>query len=189
MVQPGRSKDTALLNTALSAGMWIAGGVLAWAGVAKLIRPESAGAALRLAGLPGGPGVSRLLGLGELAVGAGALLVGGAVAVSGLSLFYAGLALFSQFQRGVPGSSCGCFGAVESPLTGVHVVYNVAAALIGAGAAWSASAGLLPSLSATPLLLVTTAVGVVTAAGLLTISLTTYPVLKQLLRRSEEVTA
>jgi hypothetical protein len=95
-------------------------------------------------GLPVSPAVVRAGALAELAIAAGALVGGGRPLAALVAASYAGFAGFvmAALRRGVPLASCGCFGADDTPPTGVHLVLNVAAAVVaGAVAVTGAGAG------------------------------------------------
>lgn len=113
------------------------------AAAAKLRDPGPATLALGRAGLPSGTLVVRLLATTEAAVAAAALLVGGVVPAVALGLLHLGFAAFLTRLRRVAGpkASCGCFGAAEAPVDGLHLVVN----LVAAGAVALAMAFPLPS--------------------------------------------
>jgi hypothetical protein len=119
-------------------------GLLAFSGVQKVAWPDSAAQAMRAAGLPGSTGstgqlTGRLLGLAEVAVAAAALVWGNAATAAALAVVYAAFALFSWrlLVRSDARASCGCFGQAEAPVTRLHVVLNVVAAVTCAAAvAW-----------------------------------------------------
>ncbi len=106
----------------------IALGVLAVAGVAKLIDPAPASGALSASGLPGAHLLVRLLGAGELAAATVGLSFGGSAAAPAAGL-YLGFALFSvrALRNDAPLQSCGCFGRGDTPPSAIHVAYNVIA--------------------------------------------------------------
>ncbi len=129
----GDVPDEAPVMPLSTAGAWIGAGLLLLAGVAKLRRPDASGRALVLAGLPGGRGAVRALGLGEVAVALAGLGFGGP-AWALQAVLYTGFTAFVARERTRPSSNCGCFGEEDVPLTGLHVVVDAALAL-GAGAA------------------------------------------------------
>lgn len=122
-------------------------------GAAKVVRPAFTARAMRDMGLRASPAAVRAGALAELAVAAGALVGGGGGRLlAGLvALSYAGFAAFvaAALRRGLPLSSCGCFGRDDTPPTPVHLVVNLAAAVIaGAAALTGSGAGGLTELSA-----------------------------------------
>ncbi len=116
------------------AGAWIGAGLLLLAGVAKVTRPAAPGRALVLAGLPGGAGAARALGLVEVVAALAGLAVGG-LAWLGTALLYVGFTAFVVRERRRPAASCGCFGEEGVPLTGLHGVVDAVLAVAAATAA------------------------------------------------------
>ncbi len=113
-------------------------------GALKVVRPEFTARAMRDMGLPVSSTVVRAGALVELLIAAGALVGGGRPLAALVAASYAGFAVFvlAALRRGVPLSSCGCFGAADTPPTGVHLVLNVAAAAVaGAVAVTGSGAG------------------------------------------------
>ena len=119
----------------------VASALLAIAGADKVVRPEPTLGALRSVGLRlrGGVIAARVLGAVEVAIGATAIGLGGRVAAALVGLAYLGFAGFVALalRRGGVVSSCGCFGAEDTPPTAVHLVLDLlAAGLAGAAAVW-----------------------------------------------------
>ena len=166
-----------MLEAGFTAGMWMAAGVLGWAGALKLTRPLGTRAALRAAGLPSSPTAARLLGLVEMLIGVAALLVGGGAAALALAMAYTAFTVFSQRQRQRLHTSCGCFGDTDAPLTRIHVVTNTVAAVVTMGAAATAAPGVLTATAGRPVLVLPAIVLTATATGLVTVLLTTVPTL------------
>jgi hypothetical protein len=119
----------------------IAAALLAIGGALKGVRPRDTARALTAVGLelPGVP--TRVLvragGAAEVAVGIGALVTGDAVFAA---LVAASYVLFAGFvvvalRTNAPISSCGCFGKVDTPPSAVHVVIDVAFAVVAVAAA------------------------------------------------------
>lgn len=136
--------------------------LLGAAGVAKLVRPGAARAALASVRLPATDRAVRTLGAAELAVAAAALGLGGAPAAVAVTAWYGAFAAFVglALARGGTLRSCGCFGTPDTPPSPLHLVVNIAfaatAALTAAGSAPSLPAALsgqplwgLPLLAAT----------------------------------------
>ncbi len=119
----------------------IAAALLAIGGALKAVRPNDTAQALaavrvRVPGVP-----LRILvragGAAEVVIGIGALVTGNAVFAA---LVAASYALFAGFvvvalRTNAPISSCGCFGKVDTPPSPVHVVVDVAFALVALAAA------------------------------------------------------
>jgi len=121
--------------------------LLAGAGVAKLRSPDQAAAMLRKAWRPTRlrGSARRMLvrtgGVVELAVGVLVIVTGGRVAAVLLGCCYlAFLLVAGRLLRGGQRTSCGCFGATDSPVGVGHIVVNLAAVAI-AGAALARAPG------------------------------------------------
>jgi Methylamine utilisation protein MauE len=110
--------------------------LLALAGVSKLLRPVPTAGALRIAGLPSSVILVRLLGMAEVTVGMAGFITGLPVWALAASLLYGSFAVFVIYalNRRLPISSCGCFGATETPPSALHVIVNVTAVLVLLGA-------------------------------------------------------
>ena len=110
--------------------------LLGIAGLGKLTRPAATRVALRQAGLPSDAWSARLLGAVEFAAALGAVVVGGWLHASFVTAFYLGFAWFSwRLERRTRGqASCGCFGDASAPVGRLHVVLNLAVAVVVAGA-------------------------------------------------------
>ena len=106
-------------------------GLLAIAGIFKLLRPGPTAGALRAARLPSTLLTVRALGLGELAVGVAGVALGSLVAAAAGAMFYGGFAWFvgHALRHRLPISSCGCLGTSDTPPTRLHLVFNIAAAV------------------------------------------------------------
>ena len=120
----------------LAAGpLWVFSALVLVSGVAKLISPAATSGALRASGLPSSWSAVRLLGGVEVAVGAYAVLAGDRLAGVAVALLYAGFTLFvvNALVRGLPVSSCGCFGREDTPPSWIHV--GVTAIGVAAGTA------------------------------------------------------
>jgi hypothetical protein len=102
------------------------------AGVTKLRSPHPATRAARALGLPASPTLVRVLAVVEIAAGAGALLTGTTVARAVVGLLYAAFLAFVvvAIARNAPITSCGCFGADDTPPSLVHVAINAAGAAV-----------------------------------------------------------
>jgi hypothetical protein len=97
-------------------------------------------------GLPASPALVRVGAAVEVAIAAAAVVDGARPFAALVALSYLGFAAFvlAALRRGVPLSSCGCFGVQDTPPTGLHLALNLAAAAVaGAVAAgWAAGGGL-----------------------------------------------
>jgi hypothetical protein len=126
--------------------------VLALAGALKVVRPDPTRVALRGAGLPGTLLAARSLGLAELAVAALALARGGRAGAALVAAAYLGFAGFSALarRRGGRGASCGCFGASDAPVTGLHVGVDLAIAAVALVAVADPVPGLVDVARSTP---------------------------------------
>lgn len=103
--------------------------LLAIGGTSKIFRPANASHALRGLRLPAAPFGVRLLAVAELGVAVGALADGGRHAWLLVAGAYLGFACFVvlAMSRGGSVSSCGCFGAPDTPPTLVHVLVTSSA--------------------------------------------------------------
>ena len=128
---------TATPELLAASGLLVSGGLLAAAGVAKVVRPDGTARALQQAGLPGRPVVVRVGAALEVAVGTVAVALGGPVPALLVAASYLGFAAFvaTAIRRGWSLSSCGCFGEPDVPPTRLHVVADLAVAAVAAAAA------------------------------------------------------
>jgi hypothetical protein len=115
--------------------------LLAGAGAAKLVAPQAAAAMLTRVrrALRNSQHLAvavRVAGLFELATGAAVLATGSRLPAIAMAAWYlAFAALTVQLARRAPHTSCGCFGPVDAPVGGVHVLLNALCAAIGVAAA------------------------------------------------------
>ena len=121
--------------TAVTAATWVFAVLLAVAGAAKVADPGATSAALQGARLVADRRLVRVLGGGEIALAIAVLAVGGRLPAALLGIAYAVFAAFA-YRQSRQGEGCGCFGVSDAPATRLHVVINVAAAALAAGAAW-----------------------------------------------------
>ncbi len=115
----------------IAVGIGIAALVVVAAGIAKVVSPDAFGSAAGSVGLPlgrRGRAAGRAIGLAEVALGVAAM-VWWRPAFAALAVLYVAFAVtaWRAIRAGAP--SCGCFGAVESPPSGLHVAIDLAAAL------------------------------------------------------------
>ena len=99
--------------------------LLVFAAVAKLAYPRPAADLLGLVGLSARAWIARLVGGAELAIGLVALAVGGPLPAAAAAVAYSLFALVAvlALNRGL--ASCWCFGQVDSPPSGIHVIGNL----------------------------------------------------------------
>jgi hypothetical protein len=129
--------------------------LLAIGGTSKLLRPANTANALRGLRLPAAPFGVRLLAVAEIGVAVGALAHGGRSAWLLVAAAYLGFAGFVvlALSRGGAVSSCGCFGAPDTPPTPVHVLVTIAASALGFATAFGHPTGpLLDALADMPAL-------------------------------------
>src|SRR5262245_11224695 len=127
--------------------------LLAIGGVAKAFRPLDTAGALRAMRLPSEPWVVRAGGAFEAAVALAALVTGwwGFAFLVAASYLAFGLFVVGALRAGLPLSSCGCFGKVDTPPTVVHVVIDFAAAVVATSVALGGDTALPDVLSDQPL--------------------------------------
>jgi hypothetical protein len=114
---------------AVAAPFFVAAGLLAVAGFAKLRDPAPLARTVAAVGLPQGRLVARALGGCEVCVGVLALTYPRPSTALALASMYASFAAFLAYliARKIPVSSCGCLGQRDAPPTLLHVVLNLGA--------------------------------------------------------------
>lgn len=107
-------------------------GLLALAGGMKVASPDLTAGALRAAGLPHSRPAVRALGVLEVSIAVSAIILGSAVTAAGAAILYAGFAAFviHALRHRLPISSCGCFGATDTPPSLNHLIVNIAAVVV-----------------------------------------------------------
>jgi len=127
----------ALMSSVVAGPFFVVSGLVGLAGAAKVLRPGGTARALRAAGLPGSPGLGRLVGAGELALAAAAIAIGSRSLALVVGAAYLGFATFTLrlIARQGGTADCGCFGQSSSPATSLHVALNLAAAGVATTAA------------------------------------------------------
>jgi hypothetical protein len=137
---------------ALAGPFAVAAALLALGGASKAWQPSDTARALGMLGLPASPLLVRTGGAVELLIGVGALVYGQRAFAALVAVSYAGFAVFVglALHRGAPISSCGCFGNADTPPSRVHIVVNVAAALVAAGVAADPVGGITDTLADQP---------------------------------------
>jgi len=119
-------------------------GLLGAGGAVKVHRPDSTARALREMGVPAPPTLVRLGAGAEVAIAAAAVTWASPPFVALVALSYLGFAGFVlvALRRGVPLSSCGCFGVADTPPTYGHLALDLAAAAVAVAALGSGRVGL-----------------------------------------------
>jgi hypothetical protein len=129
-------------------------GLLLVAGVAKFVRPVPTADIALAAGIPAPKAVVRIFAAAEVIAASAAIIIGGVVAalvVAALYLAFAGFVAILKI-RGIETAGCGCFGQESEDAPGVfHIVIDVVAAAIAAGAAVVAVPGIADALVDQPL--------------------------------------
>jgi uncharacterized membrane protein YphA (DoxX/SURF4 family) len=113
----------------------VAAALLAVAGTAKVLRPLPAVLAMGAVGLPSSPGLVRLLGLAEIAIGVVVVLTASPVAAALMAVAYLAFTWFVvASMRSEGGRSCGCFGETATPPGIGHIVVDLGAAAVSVAA-------------------------------------------------------
>ena len=161
--------------TALAGPFAIVASLLALGGASKAVQPTDTVGALRQLGLPSSGALVRVGGVAELVIGVGALVTGARPFAVLVAVSFAAFAAFVALalRRGAPIGSCGCFGKADTPPSRMHVVVDVAAALVAAAVAIDPVGGITDVVADQPLLglpfLLLVAVGVYLAFLTLTL--------------------
>jgi hypothetical protein len=128
--------------------------LLAAAGVAKAKDPITTVGALRGVGLRVPGGAVRVGGAVEAVIAVTAALTGApvlAAIVAASYLAFTGFVVVALLRK-APIGSCGCFGRVDTPPSGLHVVLDLGAVVAAVGAMLAGgSAGLIDGYGALPL--------------------------------------
>jgi hypothetical protein len=121
----------------MAASFAIVSVVLALGGALKALDPADTANALRALHLPSSRAAVRAGGVFELLVALGALVTGLTVLAAAVAVSYAAFAVVVTLAlvAGLPISSCGCLGRVDTPPTWVHIGIDLAAAGVAAAAA------------------------------------------------------
>ena len=122
--------------------------LLVVAGSQKLVDPYPTATAVRQARLPAAAALIRAGGLSEVALGAWFIVAGNAAASGAIAAAYLAFAGFVAvaMAKGIDGS-CGCFGRSDTPPTWLHVVINVALAIVAVSYATGAATSPLDALT------------------------------------------
>lgn len=106
-------------------------GVLAVAGIAKMISPRPTRQAMALIGLPIPALGVRAMGLAEVALAVATVVFGGTILVALVGALHVGFALVVvALLRRPGGASCGCFGSLDTPISRGHLVANLVSAAV-----------------------------------------------------------
>lgn len=137
---------------ALTGPVVVVAGLLALAGLMKLVRPAPTAGALRAMRLPSALLAVRVLGAGEIVLGIAAGITFSPPLLALTAAAYLAFAAFVVVALGadVPLQSCGCFGQVDTPPSGAHVVLDVAAAIAVIAALVTDTPGLRTTLADQP---------------------------------------
>ena len=164
----------------------IASTLLVLGGVLKALRPVDTANALRGVGVPFGPGLVRLGGVAEAALGIWAITTGdrwSAILVAVSYVAFTGFVVVA-LVRHVPIASCGCFGKADAPPSLVHVGVNLVACLAALAVAVDPGVGLREVLADQPLAGLPFLLLVATGVFLTFIALTLLPRTLSLVRQS-----
>ncbi len=112
----------------------VAAGLVLVAGAAKVVRPAATRDVLALSRVPGGTGLARGLGFGEIVLALSVVAIGGRLAFAALAVAYAAFILVALHQRRA-GRGCGCFGSPTSHVGPLHLAIDGVAAIVAAVAA------------------------------------------------------
>ena len=107
-------------------------GLLALAGGMKAASPDATSGALRAAGLPHARVLVQGMGLVEVLIGVSGIVLGSSIPAVAAAGFYAGFTWFvvHALRHQLPISSCGCFGANDTPPSVNHLIVNIGAVLV-----------------------------------------------------------
>jgi hypothetical protein len=147
-----------------------AGLLLIPSGLAKLRHPTVSHRALRAVGLPSRLAPVRTFGLLELLTGVSAVVSKAPAAAVAVAVLYAGFAAFVLvvLWKRAPLASCGCFGALDTPPSVLHVAVDAGlAATASLAAAQRTGAPFDPGRDGTG-----SAIGVLVLAAVVAVALT-----------------
>lgn len=168
--------------------VYLAAGLLAWGGAAKVWRPDAAARSLAASGLvlPHTRTVVRALGVAEVGVGLSCLLAAGPAAPAALATLYLVFALYLGWlvARRVPAASCGCFGQRDTAPSLFHVFVDLVAVGAGLLAAFDSPPSIWSALNGLPLYGIPYIAGLVAAGYLIALAETHLPTMFFSYRRS-----
>lgn len=153
----------------------IVSGLLVVTGAFKVVSPGGVTGAVSTLGIHRLPRwTGRALGVGEMALGIAAVVVASRLMAMAIAATYLGLTVVVVALRRRGAESCGCFGAVTSPPSGVHLAFDLVAVAVAAG--HTVAGGNPPfaeigmgSPGGWPLVAALAAVGIAAAVGVLTV--------------------
>jgi hypothetical protein len=161
--------------------VFLAAGLLAWGGVAKVWRPDATVRSLSASGvdLPRPRAIIRVLGLVEVGVGLSCLFALGPAAPAALATLYLAFALYlvRLLVRRVPAATCGCFGQRDTQPSLLHVFVDLVAVGAGVGAAFDPPPSIWSDLGGLPLFGLPFVAGLVAAGYLIALAETYLPML------------
>ncbi len=154
-----------------------AAALLAVSGLLKLRQPAASARALERRGLRPLVALAPFLAAAEVVVGLGALTVDRRAFPALAAAFYLAFSAFVGLALTAdgPGADCGCFGAVETPPTTLHLVLNLAAAGVCGAVAFGSGGSVGRALHDQPLLGVPLLLLAGTCAALAYAALTVLP--------------
>jgi uncharacterized membrane protein YphA (DoxX/SURF4 family) len=168
--------------------LFLAAGLLAWGGGAKVWRPDTTVRSLSASGvgLPGPRAIIRILGVAEMGVGVSCLLALGPAAPAALAALYLVFAIYLVWLvvRRVPAATCGCFGQRDTEPSLLHVFVDLVAVGAGVSAVFDPPPSIWSALGELPLNGVPFVVGLVAAGYLIALAETYLPTLFFSFRRS-----
>jgi uncharacterized membrane protein YphA (DoxX/SURF4 family) len=161
--------------------VFLAAGLLAWGGGAKVWRPDATVRSLTASGvgLPRPRATIRILGVVEIGVGLSCLLALGPAAPAALAAVYLAFALYLVWLvvRKVPAATCGCFGQRDTEPSLLHVFVDLVAVGAGVIAVFDPPPSIWSALSGLPLYGLPFVAGLVAAGYLVALAETYLPTL------------
>ncbi len=147
--------------------------ILAFAGIAKIARPDATRRAARELGLPFARTAVRGFGAVELSAAVTGAFAGRAAAYAVAAVYAALAAVAFRLTRRAAAAPCGCFGDAGGPASMAHVVFDLAATGCAVLAAQHGS--VVQALARRPLGAFALVTFVGCAARLAVLALTTFP--------------
>jgi uncharacterized membrane protein YphA (DoxX/SURF4 family) len=168
--------------------VFLAAGLLAWGGGAKIWKPDATVRSLTASGVdvPRPRATIRILGVVEVSVGLSCLLALGPAAPAALAALYLAFALYIVWLvvRRVPAATCGCFGQRDTQPSVLHVFVDLVAVGAGVAAVFEPVPSIGSALGALPLYGVPFVAGVFATGYLIALAETYLPTLFFSYRRS-----
>ena len=159
----------------------VACALLVLAGIAKLRAPAATAGALGAVSLPSSIGFVRVIGAVEVVLGIAAGVTGSRAAMAVVAFAYLCFTAFVAvaLRSGRPVQSCGCFGAVDTPPSWVHLVVTLGFALVAGGCAVAGSPSLARLLEGQPLAGIPYLAAVAAVTYLFVVVLTVGPTIRR----------